>query len=694
MNIGHLENNNMTPHPDVFPKRVIWMQEEDTLKWVLVGLSSDGEIQDPKDYEDVSVPLPNQPSGRVWARDPVTGKWVNELVEASKEELAKADAAIRRKKSHDKLGSPVNRQKQQGGGGMSPLSGISSIHLKYAKRLSGNDSDSYEETIAEEGSSCQEQDVAEDGVKYHYVKPSDTFQFILLKYKITADALREANNFTGKTLAAAPKKLVIPQPILPKRDEKKSLSPVKDEKKEVDNNELVPDKTKLDDSKKVDELVTKLYSPVVVSPKKQPAPQADVQYHWVEPDDSLRWICLKYKVTANDLRHANNFSGSNLKLAPKKLIIPSKSRSSNHSKKVPSLLRRNTAEGAGGSSVCSTPVTGEPTVDSTNSDYDATLSSSLFTSSSAFAIGEDSVALSTSDRLGVVDGTEMSPLDLGQISNEVAPMPMVNLPNMKRFSLDSCESADSSDEDDEEDDESRLSSSSRTRYHDVKPTDTIEYLCMKYRVSAPELRRANIGLTGRNLQTGPKRLIIPPKTSYQKKRSEETHDTDALTTHDDETNTLALSDGHSTLTDQASIMNDEGDEPIYHDVIPNDTLQGICQLYGITAYELRRANNFRGLNLSSAPERLLIPKNARKRSKGFKTLTDEEKVQALMAHMATSRKTKKPILSHDEARAYLEFNDWNFDQALRNVKVDTEWSAQKSTKPPTTNGRYRGMRTR
>lgn len=131
----------------------------------------------------MSVPLPNHPSGRVWARDPVTGKWVNELVEASKEELAKADAAIRREKSHDKLGdsseskewkslrSSVNSQKQSEGGVPSPSGGISSIHLNYAKRLSGNDS--YEEPIAEEGSSCQEQDMAEDGVKYHYVKPSE-----------------------------------------------------------------------------------------------------------------------------------------------------------------------------------------------------------------------------------------------------------------------------------------------------------------------------------------------------------------------------------------------------------------------------------------------------------------------------------------------------------------------------------------
>ena len=39
----------------IYPKRVVWVQDEDTGKWVLVGLSADGEVQDPKDYEDVSM---------------------------------------------------------------------------------------------------------------------------------------------------------------------------------------------------------------------------------------------------------------------------------------------------------------------------------------------------------------------------------------------------------------------------------------------------------------------------------------------------------------------------------------------------------------------------------------------------------------------------------------------------------------
>ena len=41
------------PHPDC-PKRVVWVQDEISGKWMLVGLSDKGEVQDPADYEDVS----------------------------------------------------------------------------------------------------------------------------------------------------------------------------------------------------------------------------------------------------------------------------------------------------------------------------------------------------------------------------------------------------------------------------------------------------------------------------------------------------------------------------------------------------------------------------------------------------------------------------------------------------------------
>lgn len=44
--------------------------------------------------------------------------------------------------------------------------------------------------------------------------------------------------------------------------------------------------------------------------------------HVVLPTDTFQGLCLKYQVSATRLRQANMFSGTNLKLAPVKLIIP------------------------------------------------------------------------------------------------------------------------------------------------------------------------------------------------------------------------------------------------------------------------------------------------------------------------------------------------------------------------------------
>ena len=238
----------------------------------------------------------------------------------------------------------------------------------------------------------------------------------------------------------------------------------------------------------------------------------------------------------------------------------------------------------------------------------------------------------------------------GEISTiDNAPMMTVRIPGgeQRKSPVQIGGDSDSSDSSDTEEEKhlADIDSSARVRYHDVRPTDTIEYLCMKYRVSAPALRQANIGLTGRNLQTGPKRLIIPPprrrpsatppvNTSFVKKGTQETHDTVSVATfttygsfngsfnyndettcssftYNDETNTIALSDclsdGYSTITDQIASLgiqhnsDDSEEEALYHDVRPNDALQGVCLLYGISAHELRRANKFRGINLASAP---------------------------------------------------------------------------------------------
>ena len=58
-------------------------------------------------------------------------------------------------------------------------------------------------------------------------------------------------------------------------------------------------------------------------------------------------------------------------------------------------------------------------------------------------------------------------------------------------------------------------------------------------------------------------------------------------------------------------------------------------------------------------------------------MAEDEKVQTFMAHLPVSRRTKKPMLSYDQAHQYLKTNKWNFELALRNVKVDMEWSTQR-----------------
>lgn len=51
--------------------------------------------------------------------------------------------------------------------------------------------------------------------------------------------------------------------------------------------------------------------------------QTDMIYeHEVQPNDTFQGICLKYKITPTELRRHNNFSGSNLLLAPNPLRIP------------------------------------------------------------------------------------------------------------------------------------------------------------------------------------------------------------------------------------------------------------------------------------------------------------------------------------------------------------------------------------
>ena len=56
--------------------------------------------------------------------------------------------------------------------------------------------------------------------------------------------------------------------------------------------------------------------------KKGYSDDHDFIEHVVLPSDTFQGLCLNYKISSYQLRQVNVFSGTSLKLAPKKLIIP------------------------------------------------------------------------------------------------------------------------------------------------------------------------------------------------------------------------------------------------------------------------------------------------------------------------------------------------------------------------------------
>jgi LysM repeat protein len=111
-----------------------------------------------------------------------------------------------------------------------------------------------------------------------------------------------------------------------------------------------------------------------------------------------------------------------------------------------------------------------------------------------------------------------------------------------------------------------------------------------------------------------------------------------------------------------------------HIVQESDTFEGICLRYKLTPSELRRANGFSGSNLQLAPNPLKIPTanitatNAEAVALGSddgalpRALTTEQVIQVLIKDC--------PGLSRTEANAYLELNDWEISEALKNAKED------------------------
>jgi len=68
------------------------------------------------------------------------------------------------------------------------------------------------------------------------------------------------------------------------------------------------------------------------------------------------------------------------------------------------------------------------------------------------------------------------------------------------------------------------SSSSSIRYHELQPTDTFQGICLRYKVTPTELRRANGIHSGTSLKLAPAKLIIPANGKKVVKKREGTNE--------------------------------------------------------------------------------------------------------------------------------------------------------------------------
>ncbi|CAB9497683.1 expressed unknown protein [Seminavis robusta] len=141
--------------------------------------------------------------------------------------------------------------------------------------------------------------------------------------------------------------------------------------------------------------------------------------------------------------------------------------------------------------------------------------------------------------------------------------------------------------------------------------------------------------------------------------------------------TKGVDDDHTVATvisaneDDAPPLPVVGKDYIVHTVVPSDTFSGLCLRYKIKPVELRRINYFSGTNLALAPSKLLIPlttsiENLRLQD----TSSPEYKMQMVL--------TEFPKLASVERKAYLEMNEWDLEQALEEIRQDTEWEKEQS----------------
>eukprot|EP00903_Cladosiphon_okamuranus_P005961 g5885.t2 len=111
-----------------------------------------------------------------------------------------------------------------------------------------------------------------------------------------------------------------------------------------------------------------------------------------------------------------------------------------------------------------------------------------------------------------------------------------------------------------------------------------------------------------------------------------------------------------------------------HVVMPDDTLAGICLKYKVKDRELRRLNGFVGSHFRMCdvliiPNRFAAGQQPIQGSEGEKPMARQEMMQIF-------RRTSE--LGPQEARFYLETNDWDLTEALAEWREENEWEMEQA----------------
>ncbi|KAL3782814.1 hypothetical protein ACHAWO_005727 [Cyclotella atomus] len=160
------------------------MSEGGLLAWKIQKIKKPANgIQSTCNYSDLNYPLPNPPKDKMWIKEGREWKLVP-VVEAVPADASDSEVDMVAA-SAEKVNNTPNTSE-----------GVAQTVATAVPVMVCRDTTPDDEII--------------DGVMYHKVQETDTFQGLCLKYKVTPVELRRANKMMGTNLKLAPEKLVIP----------------------------------------------------------------------------------------------------------------------------------------------------------------------------------------------------------------------------------------------------------------------------------------------------------------------------------------------------------------------------------------------------------------------------------------------------------------------------------------------------